>query len=183
MALRDSRDYYNWLIKNFVRCDSYPRRRQFSNVLETLYATPFEAKLKRDVDRIDKGLNLRAEFARECPCDYIFWDEMPSWCSVLEVLCALSRDIEHIMFDEKIGDRTDAWFWTMFENLGLTDFSNRIYWDVEDDLIPVLKNWMDRNYESNGHGSIFEIERSDVDMRMVDLWHQANFYIVENFNF
>jgi hypothetical protein len=131
-----------------------------------------------DANRYEDGIDLRYRFGYSenidgtLIADYL--DDRP--CSVLEMLIALAiRLEEHIMNDPAIGDRTGQWFWNMVANLGLGGMDDakfdRGY--VEN----IIQRFLNRDYERNGKGGLFTVEHCKEDLRNVEIWYQACWYL------
>jgi hypothetical protein len=131
-----------------------------------------------DSNRYDDGTDLRFRFCYENDLDSSliseYLDNRP--CSVLEMLIALSVRIEeHIMYDQEIGDRTGQWFWGMIKNLGLGSMDD-VHFDrryAEN----VIWRFLNRGYDRNGKGGLFTIDNCKNDLRDVEIWYQACWYL------
>jgi hypothetical protein len=131
-----------------------------------------------DANRYEDGIDLRYRFGyaenigSTLIADYL--DDRP--CSVLEMLIALSiRLEEHIMNDPAIGDRTGQWFWNMIANLGLGSMDDAKFDRkcAED----IIQRFLNRDYERDGKGGLFTIEHCKEDLRNVEIWYQACWYL------
>lgn len=151
----------------------------YSMALRRLFLSNFEYSVENDDNRASDGIDLRFDFAyTDEDIDWIF-SSMPDECTVLEMMVALSQRIENdIMYDPEIGDRTEEWFWLMFENLGLMDFSDEHFDEAAvDEIIDILVR---REYRRSGAGGLFSIKDPTVDMRKVEIWYQMNYYFCEH---
>lgn len=169
--------YFDWLI-SFVYDDRLYVNLSYRRLLETLYITPFSYTIPLDDNRYQDGISLRYRFGLE---NYIFENEVSSSldykpCSILEMMIALSLRIEeHIMGDPDIGDRTSQWFWGMIASLGLNSMT-----DANFDIIAVndiLKKFVERRYLPDGEGGLFTIDSPPTDLRNVEIWYQANWFL------
>lgn len=165
----DNRNYYDWLC-GFVRSADPP----YCKLLKHLHETEFVALLEMDENRIEDGMDLRFRFEEETGHAYI-WHYDRS-CSILEMMVALAiRCEEHIMDDPSIGNRTGKWLWHMIENMGLSDMCDD---DYDPDYVEdVVDRFLGRRYCSNGEGGLFTVENSGYDLRRVDIWYQAMWYL------
>jgi hypothetical protein len=109
-----------------------------------------------------------------------FLDNRP--CSVLEMIIALAYRLEdQIMDDEKYGNRTAQWFWNMISSLGLAlNYDDRFDLDMCEE---VVDNFLNRKYRPDGFGGLFTLDNPPEDLRHVDIWTQAMWYLDENFDF
>ena len=140
-------------------------------LLEKLYETPFRWVLELDANRALDGLALRDNLMGGCSDD--------SECSVLEMLVALAvRCEQDIMQDDDYGDRTSVWFWLMIENLGLKSMNDQNYNEAH--VEQIIDNFLDRNYDRYGNGSIFWSTHPRADLRKVEIWYQMCWYLVEH---
>lgn len=155
----------------------------FMNMLRKLYETRFYWIVDRDSNRANDGLYMRFRFEDDTGIDKKELDEqLGNECSVLEMMVALARRLESdILRMQEYGDRTGKWFWLMIKNLGLDECDNYNYFssDVED----ILDKFMSRDYFSDGtEGALFHSFSRKINFRTVEIWEQANIWIVENFN-
>jgi hypothetical protein len=167
-----NQQYFEWLC-TFVGC--YDRRR----LLAFLHSMPFEYTIILDGNRYEDGQDLRYRFANERGIHYRY---VTAWidnrdCSVLEMMVALSIRIEeHIMGDP--GDPSySRWFCDMLKSMG-------IYWMTDDKFNETLAQravyrMMRHEYARNGEGGLFTLSRSRKDMRKVEIWYQAMWYLDE----
>ncbi len=164
-------EYGIWLV-NHVRL----RKIGYSRLMKQLHDTPFIYILERDRNRADDGISLREEFYREKDIDIGVYDHRDD-CSVLEMLVALAERIE----DEYTGDpgksHPELIFWEMICNLGLDIFDDRHF--ESDEVEYVLDQWMDREFLSDGAGSIFPVSNPIRDQREIEIWSQMNEYLTE----
>ena len=133
-----------------------------------------------DGNRAEDGVDLRYRFGYEYGFDNSAVADCldDKDCSVLELMVALAiRCEEHIMDNPDIGDRTGKWFLDMIVNLGLEkmtdDHFDKRY--VE----RILHRVLNREYGRNGDGGLFTVHHSRIDMRSVEIWYQAMWYLDE----
>lgn len=171
--------YFEWLL-SFVYNDHYFKNLSYRRILKYLYLREFYYILPMDENRCQDGIDLRYRFGRENNIDdreiSTSLDIRP--CSVLEMMVALSCRIEEsIMINYDIGNRTGQWFWEMMNSLGLsheTDSNFNI--QVINDI---LYDFLERNYEPNGHGGLFTLNNPPEDLRRIEIWYQMNWYLEE----
>jgi len=172
MNLSRSTKYFK-SICNLVYEDRY-NEIGYRRLFEYLYSRDFywSEYIPMDRNRALDGIDLRYKYG--CSNDIL---QEP--CSVLEMLIALSLRLENqIMTDYDSGDRTGQWFWTMITNLGLSRLDDNNFdistaeWCVD--------RFLDREYEPDGsEGGLFVLERPFDDLRNVEIWMQANWYLGE----
>lgn len=168
-------EYYDWMMEKI----DYPGRRHHKKILNHLYHSPFIAIMDMDVNREQDGFDLIRQFGYEKDYDVTQVEEYLSneACSILEMMIALSiRCEDAIMSNDKFGNRTAYWFWTMFSSLGLnhyTDDKNFHPNEVDD----ILNAFIQRRYGRDGKGGLFYIPRCKQDMRKLDIWYQMMAYL------
>ena len=168
-------EYFEWLV-DLVCNDRFSEQISFKKLLAHLHDTEFEYSLRMDRNRACDGIDLRYRFTydRNYP-DHVI-DSLPEWCSVLEMMVALSiRCEEYIMSDPGVGDRTSQWFWEMLTTMGLGSFYGDQY--DEDAVEHIVRRFLDREYDPDGRGGLFCVRDNDVDMRDIEIWHQLLIYL------
>lgn len=131
-----------------------------------------------DENRYADGINLRYRFGDDNRVSQAeiatYLDTRP--CSVLEMMLALAiRCEESIMSDPEIGDRTGQWFWNMIVSLHLGTMNDRRF-----DLAytqQAVARFLNRAYKPNGEGGLFTLEHCRYDLREVEIWYQAMWYL------
>jgi hypothetical protein len=167
--------YFGWLswLVNVTRED-------YHKLLKCLYNTEFTYTIDMDGNRESNGIDLRYQFGYEYDIDdreiASTLDNKP--CSILEMMIALSQKIEEIMEDPEVGDQTAYWFWKMVNNLGLSKYSDR-YWN-EEKVKEILDSFLNRKYGPHGEGGLFVFRYNDHDVRDVEIWTQAMWYLEES---
>lgn len=167
------REYFEWLI-HFVGCNSH------RELLYFLFSVDFSYTIPMDGNRYEDGINLRYRFADEKSLHYRFvtpWiDDVP--CSMLEMMVALALRIEeHITADPEVGDQTSRWFKVMLKSSGLYSLSDKNY--DEQEAKEIVRSIMNRRYARNGEGGLFHLNHTRKDLRRVEIWYQAMWYLNE----
>lgn len=174
MAKRIEELYFEWMQE--IVCDN--KHMAYTKLLHFLMDTPFYYIIDMDGNRYEDGIDLRYRFAEHEGYNETMIAKHIDHrdCTVLEMMIALAiRLEEHIMSDPEKGDRTSVWFWDMIKNLGLT-----LYDDDNFDVIEVtgiIKRFLNRDYKPDGHGGLFVIPHTKDDLRNVEIWYQANWYL------
>lgn len=175
-------EYFEWMYQ-MVYNEKYSRYLSYRKLLRHLNDIEFTYIIDMDGNRAEDGINLRYQFGRDRgikePIITTCLDNRS--CSVLEMMIALSIRCEvHIMDDPTIGDRTGQWFWNMIVNLGLgTMTDSRFDANYIDEVIYCFLN---RRYSINGEGGLFTIKHCSKDLRNVEIWYQAMWYMDEILN-
>lgn len=173
------REYSDWI--KLLVCDNQPRKQIiYSKLLKYLHNVKFEYLLPMDGNRAEDGIALRYRFGFENYYqDSIVGNLIDnSDCSMLEMMTALSlRCEEQIMCNPDIGNRTGVWFWNMIDNLGLSDMTN-VNFDKKY-VDNIIKRFLTRTYKRNGEGGLFVLKHCIRDLRSVEIWYQAMWYLDE----
>lgn len=166
--------YFQWLYRQVAPVSLKNPRRTYWRLLKQLYTTVFVWFVPNDDNRVEDGKDLRQEFLTEMS---ISEDEdwMALDCSVLEMLVAFSRRVAYIDLREQ---PAAAWFWLFLENLGLRSYVDAGEWSAED-ADEILKRLIFRTYQHDGKGGIFPLQHPEKDQSTVELWYQANYYLIE----
>lgn len=180
-GLDTKRDYFNWLC-DLVHIDQIER--SYWILAKDLFRKEFIAIIEHDENRASDGIELREEYMREFdPDGYLDLDED---CSVLEMMIALAKRMDFETSDPNdpndVYDTTSYWFWEMIENLGLIEFDDRSYVDLDGQTYVewILDGLIDRQYESNGDGGLFPLRDAHEDQRHVEIWYQMSAYLMEH---
>lgn len=137
--------------------------------MQHLNDTPYIWVVPRDDNRGQDGIALRREFLRE---EHALGITFTGPCSLLEVLVALSRRLAF----ESEGEPA-WWFWHMMQNLNIAHNHDDEYFEKE--VEEVLTSLMFRTYQPNGCGGLFPLRNPSEDQRHVEIWYQAQAYILE----
>lgn len=147
--------------------------KKYYTLLRILYDNEFYSIMSLDDNRLIDGVGVRYRFADEASIPYGVMNRKfdKNTCSVLEMMLGLAIRIEEtIMSDADYGDRTSMWFWMMVKSLGLYDMTDEKI-NAEYSL-HTISRFLNRDYEPNGMGSLFTVQRSNKDMRDVEIWYQ-----------
>lgn len=174
-----SSDYINWMLKSVLKFTD-EECKMYNYLCNDLAEIEFNSSHPMDENRANDGLKLRNMYKESTGGDL---GQIEPFCSVLEMLVALSKRIEHqLMRDPLIGDRTKRWFFEMIDNLGLSEFTND-NWKYENG--DILKNKIDiflkRKYNKNGKGGLFPVKNVQIDQRNVQIWDQLSAYLNQNY--
>lgn len=158
-------DYYDWLLDRVGF-----NKRGYSKLMSTLFDIQFEYKIDQDENRVKDAMDLWFEYTDMSHRNYNV--------SVLEVLIALAVRIDYeYLMDE---DGPEMIFWEMCCNLELDRYSDRHF--NEDAVKSIVNSWMRRDFDNDGEGSIFPLNRTNQDQRRVEIWSQMQEYLSENYN-
>lgn len=174
MRTRIKSNYFEWLFG--LACgDMYHREISYRSLLMQLYSTTFTYSIRGDFNRAEDGIELRYRFAQEQHCEACV-PYLDGPCNVLEMMVALAiRCEEEFMDDPDVGDRTKQWFWCMINNLGLNGMSDDNY--DESFVEAVITRFLNREYDEDGSGGLFQIKHCRYDLRDVEIWYQLCWYL------
>ena len=177
--------YFNWLCNQVGDCyphNGYP----YQKLLRLLFTIEFTFLMPMDGDRYDDGVDLRYDFGyaisdadnsrmRSEDALSVMESFKGKPCSVLEMMVALAIKCEGLMSDDDLGDRVGQWFWDMIVNLGLesmddTNFNERYSRRVVD-------RFLRRQYEPNGKGGLFYIDKCYYNLKHSEIWYQLQWYL------
>lgn len=180
-------DYFSWLC-NLIR----DHRHGYTVLCRELYNKTFRWHIHNDDNRCQDGLNLRELFIEEAGIDENHLEVryfLKGECTVLEVLVALSKRINELMYDlNHQEDHTSKWFQEMISNLKLDEFTDKLargarFTEVtEMQIDTLLEICLDRTYDVYGRGGLFPLKkRHPKDMATVEIWYQLMAYLDENY--
>jgi hypothetical protein len=172
-----NKEYFDWMY-NLVCGEKRFKKVSYRKLLSYLNKVDFNYIYEMDGNRAEDGMDLRYRFGYENDIpDYeitAHLDDRP--CSILEMMVALSvRCEENIMDNPDIGDRTGKWFWGMIESLGLYSMDDSCFDRSKADKI--IHCFLSRDYKMNGEGGLFTIPNYRGDLRYVEIWYQAMWYL------
>lgn len=174
-------DYFIWLCET-VCVDGRYSDETYWTLAEILWGTEFTYILDMDADREADGVALRRRY-RSCGGSDIYTGP----CTVLEVLVALAGRMYDILDELDGEDKTPMLFWLMIDNLGLSNYSDTAFSDYPDRaglferrIRKRLHAWLYRHINYNGEGGLFPLRNPRYDQRDIDIWYQANAYMIEN---
>lgn len=168
----DYRGYFEWLCQK-VNGDKSPYD-NFHLLLGELHSESFSWVLDRDRNRALDGIDLRQQYA-DIYGEDVTQEVMNIPCTVLEMLVALSIDIDDQIMGQPGGPQYGRWFWMMIDNLHLYSQDDsrfdRTY------VSSRLSDFMYRRISKNGEGGLFPMKHAWEDQRMVEIWQQAADYL------
>ena len=171
--------YFEWLLDKI--CDQTHPREKYRSLLEALWSREYYAIIFMDKNRVSDGLTLRMNFnsVKRIPWKQkLTPNELAMPCTVLEALIALCIRMEQDILMDDLGDRTSVWFWTIMENMDLHVMDERRYDEYY--INQVIDKFLNRKYGPDGEGGPFYIPYSAKDLREVELWYQAMWFITAN---
>lgn len=170
--------YLDWMTR-FVCEDGYGGSGSWHCLFALLHDMEFTYLMELDENRAIDGCDLRYRFAYEHGYSGEEVEELNDRpCSVLEMMVALAaRCEEHIMDDPDSGKRTGKWFFGMIRSLGLSDMQDHRFDAMY--ARAAVSRFLRREYAANGCGGLFILRYHSADMRRVEIWYQAMWYLDE----
>lgn len=169
--------YFNWLYSQVGSVTNRNMAQSYWKLLRLLYGKEFTwDNIEKDGNRAQDGKDLRLRFLEEtgAAVDEDGWLDMS--CSFLEMLVALSMQVSFETLDET--STTASCFWEILGNLGLAE--NTDAYPADPDYVEcVMDRVIYRTYEPDGRGGLFPLAHASTDQRQVELWYQANTYLLE----
>lgn len=176
--------YFVWLYSQVGTRETGNRAQMYWSLLRLLHKREFvwEDNVPLDENRAIDGRDLRREFLDTYRGKRITREFLDIGCSVLELLVALSRKLAFEVGDDEEGAATRYWFWTLIGNLGLLECNDE-HPPAKHILDEILDKMIFRDYSPNGAGGLFPLSKFDpkvdTDQREVELWYQAQNYLLE----
>lgn len=140
-----------------------------------LYDHKFLVLKSGDYNRAYDGMELRDGY----------FDAPKGDCNVLEMLVALSKRMVFMadgMFPD-IDNTESEWFLIMIQNLGISELDDKFWNRFPEDAACITEQhvdeWMNREFDYDGSGSLFPLSNPKDDQVQVEIWYQMNAYLVE----
>lgn len=162
--------YFNWLYAKVADVHETDPKLKYEKLFSIFHRHEFFWTVIGDDNRVEDALALRDDFMEMSGLTGEFEEE----CSVLELLISFARRA-----GQTSGLPTQFWFWTMVENLGLSEMTDAA--DPDENVIhTVLDVFVNRQYDELGRGGIFPLREAQHDQRFIELWYQFNEYSYQN---
>ena len=168
--------YFRYLCE--LVADGINSNKKYSFLLTYLFTVDFRYSVPMDSNRESDGIEMRYTFGRGLgvPDPQIAAELDIRPCSVLEMMVALAVRIDDSMFyDFDEGLQAGRWFWKMVESMGLINMDDR---NFNAHLVSTaVENMLSRQYRYDGRGGLFWIPNTNRDIRDMEIWYQANYYL------
>lgn len=177
-------EYFEWLVSK-VTSPAVPDDAQARNVLQVLRDIRIQGlPMADDAPRLEDGKQLRIDFIDETGMTVQSYDDVLDpefgFCTVLELLVALSMRMDDIMRDPLDPcSSVPSWFWGMVSTMVGQPFYPCSYWtfSVNTSAAVVVAEssmkFLGRQYDPTGHNGNIFTDMSGVDLRAIDIWAQA----------
>lgn len=177
-------EYFEWLVSK-VTSPAVPDDAQARIVLQVLKDIRIKGlPMADDAPRLEDGKQLRTSFMDDTGmAAHSYKDALEpesGFCTVLELLVALSMRMDDIMRDPLDPcSSVPSWFWGMVSTMVGQSFYPCSYWTFSVDAsTPVVvaestMKFLGRQYDPTGHNGNIFIDMSGVDLRAIDIWAQA----------
>lgn len=156
--------YKEWLDAQ-INIDNY------QELSDILFRTEFVWTIPMDENRYFDGLTLRYLYELQTGLD----TEINAPCSLYEVMVSLCLKMEEIMYDEDNDSSARTWFKRMLISSGLESETNDKL--DEDRVQEIITRILTREYSEDGYGGLFYIDGFEGDLRDIELWYQACFFM------
>lgn len=171
MTTRLDQAYFDWLTSQI----GIDNGRTYNDLFRKMHETEFVWTVPNDDNRVQDGLDLRAEFLDGNPHNLLGWNSpLEHGVSVLEVLVALSRRVAFLA-----GGEPAHWACNLVENLGLFRASDPMSEHQAKRVEDILSNLIWRTYERDGRGGFFPLTNTLDDQTKLEIWQQMNAYVIE----
>lgn len=169
--------YFDFLVSKIVK--DWKQAERYMKLLCLLFDEPFVYTHPMDENRWEDGRSMRNSFIFRHGPNYEDAELFKTWsdihqCSWLEVMVALAVRCEDIMCEPR-KDTTSKWFWGMIDSMDLSDQINDRF-DIHH-VGEVLMTIYHRDYAPDGHGGLFYVKGTNLDMRQEEIWTQAMEYL------
>lgn len=165
-------DYLRWLVPQ-IREAQIPEDETYWDLLSIMFEKPFTEFVPNDDNRVQDGLDLRAEF---CYSQHIRAGSLRRHgpCSFLELLIGLSRRLAFAA-----GGTAPGWAWQLIVNLELDTMSDPLNRRKVRKVDDILDTVILRRYLPDGYGGFFPLTQPEEDQTQRELWYQMAAYISE----
>jgi len=179
MSRENGNTYYRWLA---LLLNINQEERSYFLLLKMLHKKEFYWSIKGDENRALDSQGLRDEFFN-CVNSKDVEYKLYGPCSMLEMLIALARRMNDIMYKSYQEDQTSRWFWVMMENCGLEKFTDEAFIGLggEIEIQIILNHILERTYKKDGNGGLFPVKITNKDQRKIEIWYQMMTYLVEKY--
>lgn len=165
-------EYLRWLEPQ-LRDDQGESDKTYGDLMRLMFEKEFVWIVANDDNRIQDGLELRAEF---CYANHIRSDALADLgpCSFLEVLIGLSRRLAFLA-----GSRAPGWSWQLLNNLELHRMADPLERRKVRKVEAIMDDVIWRRYRPDGGGGFFPLIDSDDDQTRIEMWYQMAAYVGE----
>lgn len=168
--------YLEWLYKNYIGpLTQRNPRNTYWGLAKQIHSKKFEAILKMDQNRAEKGICLRQDFINECGIEDIEVNWLQLECSMFEMLAGLACGASFNSLGEP-----HEWFMKFLDNLGLLNYNDASYGQLEFREVDLaLEQLINRTYDKTGAGGLFPLNHAKRDQTKIELWYQLSAYLLE----
>lgn len=164
-------DYFNWLYDVVCPDDRYLKLCRF------LHSISFSYDIPMDGNRYEDGISMRFRFGYACdiPSNRIATELDNTPCSMFEMMVALALRMEEDIMACPGENRTSEWFREMIRSLGIAGMTNELF--DPDKVEAAVERFLNKDYDRDGKGGLFTVTDTDRDLRTVEIWYQAIWYL------
>lgn len=177
-------EYFEWLVSK-VTSPAVPDDAQARIVLQVLRDIRIQGlPMDDDAPRLEDGKQLRTNFMDDTGMAAHSYKEAlepeSGFCTVLELLVALSMRMDDIMRDPLDPcSSVPSCFWGMVSTMVGQPFYPCSYWAFSANASSAVvvaessMKFLGRQYDPTGHNGNIFIDMSGIDLRAIDIWAQA----------
>lgn len=149
---------------------------EYHELSECLHNIIFNPIMEMDCNRAEDGIELRYNFGYEfdIPQPEIAAELDTRPCSVLEMMVALCLKMDGVVSDYE-ESLVPLYFEVMLDGLHLREYVDGNFY--EEDVKERIETFMQRDYFEDGDGGLFYIDPPPGDMRKMEIWEQAMWFL------
>jgi hypothetical protein len=168
-------DYFKWLC-NLACSERGGPEKALTDIFLEMYNFHFHGFVGYDFNREEDGLELRKAFYSSYDSD----ERLDEPCTMLEMVLSLTKAMSFTMFNFVKDSSIHRWVVEMCINCGALVRDGNGY-SCAKNVREILQRIQDRAYRKDGTGGFFPMISDDKDQREVEIWYQANEYLIENY--
>lgn len=161
--------YLDYLGSQVIANKALENRR---DLFEIMHAIEFVWMVPNDDNRLVDGLDVRIQWMEEHDAS-----GLQGPVSFLEMLVGLTRRAAFLR-DEKT---PQEWGEEILHNLQLDQMWDPLSQRKARKAIDIIESAIWRTYRRDGTGGLFPVTQPEYDQRKVELWHQLNEYVMQNY--
>jgi hypothetical protein len=163
--------YLDYLCSQVIAVKALERMHELCEIMHSIEFIPMY-QAGNDDNRLADGLDVRIQWM-----ETIDASGLQGPVSFLEMLVGLTRRAEFLR-DELTAPE---WGWEIIRNLELDQMWDPLSQRKRRKVIDTIESVIWRTYRRNGEGGMFPLKSTEYDQRKIELWHQLNLYVMENY--
>lgn len=142
------------------------------DLFEIMHSIEFVWIVPNDDNRLHDGLDVRVQWMEERDAS-----GLQGPVSFLEMLVGFARRANFLR-DELT---SQEWGWHLITNMGLHQMWDPLSQRKRRKCVDIIEGVIWRTYRRDGTGGMFPLRHPEYDQRRLELWHQLNAYVMENY--